>query len=271
MSEKNRRGRYAKNSQDYLRKLDRALKGIPPEERANAISFYFEYFEDAGLEHEAEAMNALGSPAQLAAGIKADIAMRDLGEGAPKVRKGVSAIWLAVLGVFAAPMALPLAIVGFAIVFALLVSLLAILISLIVSGVAIALSGAVMLLISFILIPQDVGAAMFYGGWGLFMAGVGVLFMFLMIWLFRVSTKGIAKLFNRIRRKKTKYPPAPSHKTPASGGTAQETPPPAPQEQGTSSAYPNGMPAPGGTAQETPPPAPGEDERAIQEGVRYHG
>lgn len=270
MNEKNRRGKYAKNSQDYLRKLDRALKGIPPEERANAISFYFEYFEDAGPEHEAEAMDALGSPTRLAAGIKADIAMRDLNDGVPKVRKGVSAIWLAVLGVFAAPMALPFAIAGFAIVFALLVSLLSVLLSLIISGIAIAFSGVAMLLVAFFLIPQDVTAAMFFGGGGLVVTGIGVLFMFLMVWLFRVLTKGIAKLFNRIRRKKTKYPPASGQWMPPPGSVPQE---PSPSMQGSSapSPFPGSAPPPGSAYQASSPPTWGGDQGEIQEGAGYHG
>jgi uncharacterized membrane protein len=50
--------------EEYLNELNKALKRIPKEERENAISYYREYFEDAG--DEQEVIRELGEPKELA-------------------------------------------------------------------------------------------------------------------------------------------------------------------------------------------------------------
>ena len=52
--------------------LRRALSVLPEEERANALRYYEEYFDDAGPENETKAIEELGEPAKVAAQILAD-------------------------------------------------------------------------------------------------------------------------------------------------------------------------------------------------------
>ena len=42
------------NRADYMAALRRALSVLPEEERANALRYYEEYFDDAGPENEAK-------------------------------------------------------------------------------------------------------------------------------------------------------------------------------------------------------------------------
>jgi uncharacterized membrane protein len=190
------------NSQEYIRKLDRLLKKLPPDERNDAVRYYAEYLADAGPEREAEAISGLGSPAQVASGIKADAAMRQLEEGKPRMRTGISAVWLAVLGVFALPIALPLAIAGFAVVFSVLVSVFAVLFSLIVSMASLFLSGIVTAVCGFAVLPQSFATGLFYIGGGLACTAIGFLLGILFWQLLRVTLKGVARLFNKIRYRK---------------------------------------------------------------------
>mgnify|MGYP007102747674 CR=1 FL=1 len=44
------------NRADYMAALRRALSVLPEEERANALRYYEEYFDDAGPENEAKAI-----------------------------------------------------------------------------------------------------------------------------------------------------------------------------------------------------------------------
>ena len=60
------------NRADYMAALRRALSVLPEEERANALRYYEEYFDDAGPENEAKAIEELGEPAKVAAQILAD-------------------------------------------------------------------------------------------------------------------------------------------------------------------------------------------------------
>ena len=60
------------NRADYMAALRRALSVLPEEERANALRYYEEYFDDAGPENEAKAIEELGEPAKVAAQIRTD-------------------------------------------------------------------------------------------------------------------------------------------------------------------------------------------------------
>ena len=44
------------NRNEYMKELEQALKRLPKAEREEALSYYNEYFDDAGPEREAESM-----------------------------------------------------------------------------------------------------------------------------------------------------------------------------------------------------------------------
>ena len=56
-------------AQEYLEELDASLISLPDEERELAVSFYREYFEDAGADKEQDVINELGKPLALAKSI----------------------------------------------------------------------------------------------------------------------------------------------------------------------------------------------------------
>ncbi len=67
------------NKNEFMQELEHGLAGLTPDERVAALQYYKEYFDDAGPEHEAEVIAELGSPAKVAADIRA--ASGDAGEG----------------------------------------------------------------------------------------------------------------------------------------------------------------------------------------------
>jgi len=186
----------------YLLKLEKHLKNLPPEDRADAIAYYSEYLNEAGPDGARQAEATLGTPAQVAAGIMADYAMRDMGEGQPKVKKGISAVWFAVIGVFALPIGLPIAIALFCIVLALFIVLFAVLFSLYAAAISVLVSGFATALLGCIILPQGLWSGLFYIGGGLLALGIGIMLFIAVTALTRVSLKGIAKLFNAIRFRK---------------------------------------------------------------------
>ena len=101
------------NRADYMAALRRALSVLPEEERANALRYYEEYFDDAGPENEAKAIEELGEPAKVAAQILADY--REL-TAVPHTQpikekrrwRGISPLLLIVLVLLAIPIGLPL-------------------------------------------------------------------------------------------------------------------------------------------------------------------
>lgn len=58
---------------EFMKELEQLLPDIPSEEREEALSYYNGYFEDAGEEREEDIIKELGSPAKVAAIIKADL------------------------------------------------------------------------------------------------------------------------------------------------------------------------------------------------------
>lgn len=59
--------------QEFLRQLEKLLDDIPESERREAMEYYQNYFEDAGPEKEAQIIDELGSPQEVAANIKKDL------------------------------------------------------------------------------------------------------------------------------------------------------------------------------------------------------
>ncbi len=56
--------------EEYLQRLERLLCDIPPEDRGEALQFYIDYLEDAGPDAEEAVLRSLGTPEELAEGIK---------------------------------------------------------------------------------------------------------------------------------------------------------------------------------------------------------
>ena len=61
------------NKKQYLDELSFLLLDIPDEEREDALSFYENYFDEAGIENELKVIKELGEPSKIAAIIKDSI------------------------------------------------------------------------------------------------------------------------------------------------------------------------------------------------------
>ena len=61
------------NREEFLRKLEAMLDGISSSEKSEAMQYYNDYFDDAGIENEQEVMSSLGSPETVARIIKQEL------------------------------------------------------------------------------------------------------------------------------------------------------------------------------------------------------
>ena len=142
-----------------MRELAERLSRLPPDERESALSYYEEYFDEAGPDREADVIRELGSPQAVASRILADHAIKEARRAPYNPRKGLSAIWFVLLALVAAPIALP-AVFG--------------VIGLVVAVVAVAAAvaaGAVGLVVG--------GLALFVGGFvGIFASPASALILF---------------------------------------------------------------------------------------------
>ena len=61
------------NRDEFISKLQSELQSVPADERENALKYYREYFDDAGVENEQQVISELESPEVIAQGIKMDL------------------------------------------------------------------------------------------------------------------------------------------------------------------------------------------------------
>ncbi len=182
------------NRNEYMAALRNALSALPEEERANALRYYEEYFEDAGPENEQKAMADLGDPQTVAQQILADYreltAVPRAGQGAapaPQPKRGWRGVnpWLLlVLVLLAIPIGVPLGAALFGVLAAALAAVfcvgLAVFIVIVVVPLALLIGGAALAALSCVLWPHPANALVTLGA-GLICLALGALAALLMI------------------------------------------------------------------------------------------
>lgn len=183
---------------EYMQTLSQKLRRLPKEDYDKAIGYFEEYFEEAGPENETQAILDLGTPEDAANELIMDLAVKNTQEAPGTVKKGFSAVWIGILGVCAAPIALPVAFALIAVVLALLVSVLAVIFSLFVSAVAVSASGIIGIFGGFILLFSSFANGLATIGFSLCALGVGIAFVYgsvlLCRWFLRKVSKSLGKM-----------------------------------------------------------------------------
>lgn len=204
----------------FMARLDELLADITQAEKEEALSYYEEYFEDAGEENEESVIQSLGSPEKVAATIKAGLSENAQEEGefsetgytnsyydvkdevattnASRKGKGLfgisSGAWviILILCLFALPILGPVLLGIAGTVFGLLVAIAAVIFAVLVTGVALVAAAIAMVVAGFatLFATPIVGVALI--GASLLVAGIGILIAILGFW---VVTKVIPPLF----------------------------------------------------------------------------
>lgn len=154
------------NKEEYLRQFKKNLLHMNGSEKEDAIRYYEEYFDEAGVENEQKVIEELGNPVHLARKISAECAIKDINEigigmsevvekennasvvlqdvGEKKSKKGIwSNLAVIIMAICSFPVLLPVSIVitVFAFVLVLLVAIF--LFVLVVIGGALSVAGIV--------------------------------------------------------------------------------------------------------------------------------
>jgi len=214
------------NKATFMARLNELLADITEAEKEEALSYYEEYFADAGEENEESVIQSLGSPEKVAATIKAglsenaqeegefsengytnsyydtkdEIAARNLsseerGFGKGKGLSGISTggwVIILILCLFALPILGPILLGIAGTIFGLLVAIAAVIFAVFVTGVALVAAAIGMVVAGFatLFATPIVGVALL--GAALIVAGIGILAAILGLW---VVTKVIPPLF----------------------------------------------------------------------------
>ena len=73
---------------DFLNELERLLKDIPEGDRMDAIEYYYDYFDEAGVENEQKVIRELGSPERVAQTIKENLGVSGYDESRDYGKRG---------------------------------------------------------------------------------------------------------------------------------------------------------------------------------------
>lgn len=93
---------------EYMKTLSHNLRRLPKEDFDRALEYFEEYFAEAGEENEEQAIQDLGSPEEAAKELITTLAAKNVTEPPTTVKRGISAVRVGILGICAAPIALPL-------------------------------------------------------------------------------------------------------------------------------------------------------------------
>ena len=185
---------------EYISHLKYRLRRLPKEEYDKAISYFTEYFEEAGPDNEAQAIEDLGTPELAADQIIRDFAVENAREPARDVRHGFSAVWIGILAVFAAPIGLPFALMLGVMVLTLVILIFTLILCVFIVTISVAVSanpciiiGVWMLFTSF----ADGVATLCAGFIGL---GIGILLIIGSIGLGKGLLRMVTRLFGRIAK-----------------------------------------------------------------------
>lgn len=200
------------NKEQFITSLRKELRKLPPEEVVAATEYYEEYFAEAvpaegedAAAVEARLIEELGSPKSIAAQIKSEYASRVLTEDEttmerkPTVSK-ISAAWWVLLGVLAAPIGIPLAIVLGAVIFALLIALFAVIISLFAGVIGILAGGIGAVVFGIISLATVFSTGLLFLGTGLFLVALAVLVGIALIMLVKVLVRAPGRLAKRSKK-----------------------------------------------------------------------
>ena len=174
--------------QEFMKELEHLLRGVPESEKIDALAYYNDYFDEAGMENEELVIRELGSPQQVADKILAEYGRTSQGSpnaGGAKAT-GISKsnkILLIILLVLTCPFWIGLVAGAFGVVVAVLASIFGIVvgfggagIGLIVGGIACLVAG----LLRVTIVPVE-GLVIIAVGSVLIV--IGILFAVLVTWM----------------------------------------------------------------------------------------
>lgn len=163
---------------DYMNILAHNLRHLPKEDYHRALEYFEEYFNEAGPEHEQDAIRDLGTPEEAARELIMNLAVKNIEEPPKTVKHGFRAVWIGILGVCAAPIALPLMFAMCCVIAALLICVLAVLFSLFLAAVCAVAGGILGIIGGFGLIFRSFVDGIATLGMGFITIGLGTLLVY---------------------------------------------------------------------------------------------
>ncbi|MGL4372404.1 MAG: DUF1700 domain-containing protein [Turicibacter sp.] len=182
------------NRTQFIEELSKKLKRLPQEEIDNALSFYEEYFDEAGIDSQQDVLKELETPSIIASQLLTEYAFKEEVVEVSVPKKGISSVWFIVLAIFAAPIALPLAFALVMVILAMAIVVVSLIfafsmvtLAFFIAGISIAFAGASVM-------TQGFWTSIMFMGLGFIFIGLSLLFGTLTALVSPIIFKGIATL-----------------------------------------------------------------------------
>lgn len=189
------------NREEYMKLLKKHLRRLPKDDFEKAVAYYEEYFDEAGVKNEQQAIEDLGSPEEAAGQIIRDIAINNTKEPANDVKKGMKAVWVGLLAVFAAPVALPILLGLLVLLLLLILMVVVVVVCGFVACASIIVTGPVSIAGGLTVLTENTAAGLCCFGYGLFGIGAGLLLVYAMYHLCRFLVNKMIQVFGQIAKK----------------------------------------------------------------------
>lgn len=181
----------------YLTELGRYLGRLPNKELQKTMDYYYEYtgnLEKNGIDLVAQ----LGTPEELANTILSDTAINRMSKPDKGIKGRIDGFWMAILAIFALPVALPVAIAFTCVGSALMLVGLVIMMALLIAAFAVGAGGILCITASISVWVTSPMTGIGFTGVGLVLLGAGLLVVLLMVKMWGVVFKLIGNLFESI-------------------------------------------------------------------------
>ena len=189
------------NKQEYMEQLKKRLKRLPGEDFERAVEYFEEYFAEAGVENEAKAIEDLGPVKEAADQIIMDMALDYSKEPVRDVKSGFHGLWVLFLALCAAPLALPLLLVGVVLVFTAIIIVATVLFALLLVAACGVLTGPLIFVAGLTVIHRSIPVFITCTGIGLLFTGAGTAMIYGMYQLCKRflgwSMQGLAGMIQR--------------------------------------------------------------------------
>ncbi|MDS9296947.1 DUF1700 domain-containing protein [Streptococcus pneumoniae] len=160
---------------EYLTQLELYLKKLPEADRIEAMDYFRELFDDAGVEGEEEELIAsLGTPKEAAHEVLSNLLDKKINE-APAQKNNRQILHIALLALLAAPIGIPLGIAILVTLFAILVAALTVILAFFAVSILGIIGGFLFLVESFTVLAQAKSAFILIFGSGLLAIGASSL------------------------------------------------------------------------------------------------
>lgn len=204
------------NRKEFMDRLEQLLQDISQRERIEALTYYNDYFDDAGEENEQEVINSLGSPEKVAQNIKEGLGEKPGEDDGNNIntsdekssqtsRRGIDwgkILLIVLICLVLSPILIPAGGAVLSIVIGIPAAFFGLLVALGVGGAGIAIAGAVVAVTGIVRLFTSAAAGLCLLGMGFLFMGAGVLGVIAAVWIackvIPWLIKAIAGLFRRI-------------------------------------------------------------------------